>query len=481
MTTFVLLTCALTLAQPPNQVAEWQLIPQFAQGMELVYKGTCTEESLVPGVNHHKQYLLETVLFVHQVGPRFCEAALQTSVTAKPPKGADARNPPAPGSVRLEKVKLDLHGRLHAEPGTSLLIPLHGPPLLETGAFLELPAARVNLQSYWEATEEGRPLRSWNVVGIDQHNGLACLKLQGNQQSLDWTEPRADSTAWRRKDILWFSPQLGLVCRVERTIERREPAREAPTHRLVVAYDLESRLRFPGKLFEDRKDEILRADKFLDDAAPLLRQPAQYRNQIDSLQRRIIATLEGRSPTPFRKTITHLQQRLESARRGEVPLALAAEDKTALQVPLKIGQKVPDFVVTDLTSQKSRRFHQYLGQPILVLYYNPTSATGREALRFAQQLYDRYGTDLLILGMAVSDDVDLIRRQHEEMTLAYSILDGRAMHQTFGVDGTPRFVLLDGAGVMRCGLTGWGYQTPGDIVNEVGAALSDRPSAIGQK
>lgn len=465
----LLLVSALLLGQAADR-PEWLLVPQYSQGQELIYKGSCTEESLVPGVQHQRQYALEVMLFLYDTAPKHWDAALVTSLSLANPKFAPTSKAP-PGSVRLELVKLDQRGRLIGK--NDLSIPLTGLPFVESGAFFELPAVRVNAQSYWEESQEGRPLRSWQVLGPDVRSGIPCLKLLATQQSRDWNEPRADSTAWRRKDLIWFAPQLGLVYRVERIIERREPARQDPTQRTTVAYEVDSKLKFPGKLFEDRKEELLKAGKFLEEAAPLLSNPVQYRGQIDALARRIAFFLDNHAPTPYRKALAHLKTRLEQARNGELPAEQTVEERTP-PTPAKIGHKVADFVITDLTSQRSRHFYQFLGQPILLIYYNPASDTGRQVLRFGQTMFDRYGADVTVLGMAVSDDIDQVRKQHEDMGLSFPVLDGRAMHRTFGVDGTPRVVLLDAEAVVRCATTGWGYHIPDEITEEVKKALNPR-------
>src|SRR5262249_11428664 len=80
--------------------------------------------------------------------------------------------------------------------------------------------------------------------------------------------------AWRRQDTVWMAPRLGIAYRVERVLERREPASQNVTHRSVLRYELENPLPYPGQLYEDRKQEILQARNFFDAAAPLLRQPA---------------------------------------------------------------------------------------------------------------------------------------------------------------------------------------------------------------
>ena len=50
-----LLMGALTLGQTTSR-SEWQLAPQLAPGLELVYEGTYTEETLIPNVQFQRQY-----------------------------------------------------------------------------------------------------------------------------------------------------------------------------------------------------------------------------------------------------------------------------------------------------------------------------------------------------------------------------------------------------------------------------------------
>lgn len=481
MSAICLLSFALALGQSFDRV-EWSLVPQFDVGLELVYRGTCTEESLVPGVRHQRRYSLETIFLVQTTNGNRSEAVLQTTLSVQQPNDNATR---PPGSVRLVAVQVDQRGRLYGkgdrQTEAMLSIPLTEPALLESGAFFEMPMVPVNMGSYWEDFEEGRPIRGWRLwrdakgrgSAVEQLNGTRCVKLQASQQSADWDEPRADSTAWRRLDVIWFAPQVGLVYQVERTIERREPARNEPTQRIVTRYELESRLRYSGKMFEDRKLEIDLARKFHEDAQPLLKQPANSRNQIEALSRRIAKHLEDNPPTPYRKNITHLKSLLEKASRGETPAGPATVEQPFEGGAVGISHKVPDFVVADLLNRKSYRFYNdlLLGQPVLFLYYNPTTATGKEVLRFAQKLHEEFNSDLLILGMAVSDNVDRIAKQVEEMGVEFPILDGKAMHRTLGVDGTPRVVLVDSEAVVRFCFTGWGVHSPGEVRGEVEKCL----------
>jgi peroxiredoxin len=304
------------------------------------------------------------------------------------------------------------------------------------------------------------------VSGLETAGGVTCVKLVGRQQSLDWDEPRADQTAWRRRDTVWINPQLGVAERVERVVERRDPARRDPTHRLSVTYALTSRLRYPGRLLDDRKQEILKAKRFHDDAAMFLKQPAQFPAQLDALVKKVSHHIEHQPPTPYRKAVFHLASRIDSARRGDTPPEPVADDLRPIGA-VRLGQRVPDFVVSDLLGRPSTRLSRLLGKPILVCFFDPASATGVEVMRFVRGLSEKHGDELAVMAMAVTADAELARRLHRDLRLQFTILDGKAMRLTFGVDATPRQVLLDGAGHVRYAVTGWGPHVPREVQEEL--------------
>src|SRR5207237_154976 len=108
-----------------------------------------------------------------------------------------------------------------------------------------------------------------------------------------------------------------------------------------------------------------------------------------------------------------------------------------------------------------------LGRPIFVFFYNPATDTGKEVLRFAQALHQKHSAQLAIMAMAVTQDPEVARKQHADLRLPFGVLDGQGLHQTFGVDATPRLIVLDGEGVVRGATTGWGIQTPREITDEL--------------
>jgi peroxiredoxin len=461
--------CAFALAQS-GPALDWSLAPQLIRGQELVYTGWFTEKTLAPGVQHERTYRLDTTLFVLDSSPRKWDIAILTSLSLHANSAArpgDIKKDVA-ASVRLEVAEIDRQGRMLSKPGL-FAVPLGGPPTLECGALVETPRGR----DAWETAEDGRPARSWKMVGKEDVKGNACAKLVSVQQSDDWDSPRADQTAWRRRDTIWLLPQLGAAFRVERVIERRDPARREPTHQFTLQYELEGRpLSFRGQRFDDRSLEIQQARKYLDEAVVLIRQPAQYRSRIDATLKKISYHLGNHHPTPYRKALVQVQKRLQAAQRGETPAELATDMDTPLTPATALGQRVPDFVTTEVFRGKSVRLQHLLGRPVLLVFYKPHTETGVQTLRFAQSLSDQHRGQVTVVGMAVSDNSDFVRKQHADLRLSFTLLDGKGMHRTFGVDATPRLVLLDGDGVLRGAYTGWGAHTPGEIATELKKWLS---------
>jgi len=69
-------------------------------------------------------------------------------------------------------------------------------------------------------------------------------------------------------------------------------------------------------------------------------------------------------------------------------------------------------------------------------------------------------------------DAEIARKQHADLRLPFAVLDGNGLHQMFGVDATPRLIVLDRDGILRYATTGWGLQTPREIDEELTRALA---------
>jgi peroxiredoxin len=463
VTTLCLLTCALVTAQPAAR-PEWLLSPHLTRGQELVYGGTF-EECIGLGVQCRRAYRLDSTIFILDGNQRGFDAALLTIFEMRALRQDRAKEARSPRSVRLEVAHVSPRGRVEGTGGAALLVPLEGPPTVEHGALVELPQFRIGPGDMWDVAEPGRPPRHWRVVGTESINNTSCLKLIGEQRSESWDAGRADRSTWRRRDTVWIAPAVGVAYRVERVIERRDAARTESSYRAVARYDLLSRLTYPGSLFRDREREIWQARRFLVEAEPFLRKPAQQEEQLNSIWKRIESYQDRQPPVePYCKAIQHLKQRVEAAKRGEAAPEPVSDEASASPTAAAIGQKAPDFVATDYIKQQSMRLHRLLGRPILLIFYNPNSPTAREILRFAN---DKQRLGVAVLGLAVTSDANAVRKQHADLRLTFPVAAGDGFKVTYGVDATPRIILLDKDGTVRGAYTGWGTPTPGEINEEL--------------
>jgi hypothetical protein len=442
---------------------EWLVVVRLSRGQELVYSGSCAEEAVSRGSKFTRHYQLESRVFVLDTPSDGAEVALFTALKYE----GEQKETHQPRSARLELARIDLQGRMLASARTfshareegrdgGLVIPLEGPPTLETGFFLEFPNGRVGPETSWEVMEEGRPPRTWKVVGTEPINGVRCLKITGLVQSADWDHPRADQAAWRRQDTVWVSPAAGFASRLERVIERRDPTLHEPSQRLVVNYHLENSLVYPRQFFDMRKREIELFNNYSRFAEPYLRNPGQQGQALDSLVRKISNHCENEPATPYREALLQLQRRLASAQKGEaLPVRREADAAAPSADP---GRSAPDFVTRDLVSGQTVRLQRLLGRPLLLVFYQPSSRHSEPVLRFAQSVHDAAGSGPRVLGLCMVEDAPAALRQASDLGLSFPILTGTGLRAIYEVNATPKFVVIDPSGMIRGTFEGWGEE-----------------------
>lgn len=492
--TFWLLGCVLAPAQTPIRpmpVAsapalrsnEWVLTPRLGRGQELVYRGTYTEEASGRGTQFQRGYRFETRYFVLETPPRGTDLAVLTSLHCReaPPANQGGRAESGVTSIRLERVQVDLQGKVSSNSGMSLAVPLDGAPTLEVGAFLEVPPGRGIVTQGWDVPDPGRPTIAWRLLGNDSFAGQTCLKLLGVQQSDDWERPRADRSAWRRQETVWLAPRTGLTLRVERIIEQREPARREVGQRAVLRYELESSLQYPPQLALDRRQEVLQAFSFRETAAPLLAEPIKFAKPLQQLQRRIGYHIESHPPTPFRDAVLLLRRQVDAAVRGEV-VPVAHQAALTRPVPVAgVGDPAPEFVAGPITTKESARLSRWKGRPILLVFYNPASYTAADLLRFAQGIQAVHGKQVSVVGLSVSDDPRQVIQQRDQLRLDFPIYSGGGMRISYGVETTPKMVVIDPTGVVRGAYLGWGRETASEVLTELRRWLTVAPPPGGAK
>lgn len=479
--TFHLLSCILAMAQPVDgnappvpanaRMGDRAIGPRLGKAQEFVYRGSYAEERGGGGVQFSRAYRVETRVFVLDTPPPGADVAILTILKPKDvrgttlPNGVSGDTPVS--SVRMEFARVDLQGRLTPEPGVSLAVPLDGPATVECGAFVKVPSGRAAADGNWETGELGRPPCAWRTAGADTVNGASCIKLIGTQQSEDWDKPRADRLAWKRTDTVWLAPRVGVAYRVERTIERRAAAHREATQKSTLRFELDSSLQYPGPLYDDRRQEIAQAHAFAEAAAPLVATPARYGPQLNALLNKMAYHLEHQAPTPYREAVLQVKRRVEAALRGESPPA--ADDKIETPAVAVVGHTAPDFVVSDLTSGNAAtvRLRRWLGRPVLLLFYNPSSPTAAELLRFGQRVGSTFHEAIIVAGMSVNEDAATIKKQVADLGLSFPVLNGSGLRVSYAVETTPKLVLIDASGTVRGAYLGWGRETPGEVMTEV--------------
>jgi peroxiredoxin len=131
-----------------------------------------------------------------------------------------------------------------------------------------------------------------------------------------------------------------------------------------------------------------------------------------------------------------------------------------------VGGPAPDFSVSQFGSSELVRLRRWLGRPVLLVFYHPSSPMTAEVLRYAQHLRTTQ-PGLTVLGLSVSDDSGLVQQQRTALGLTFPILNGSGLRVSYAVETTPKLVLLGSAGMVRGAYLGWGQDTLQEIQEEL--------------
>lgn len=112
-----------------------------------------------------------------------------------------------------------------------------------------LPLDSAQAAEGWKSQEAGHPDWNWRLAGREGVQGTRCVVLEGTQTPPEWEKPRADRPTWRRTARAWISSTTGMVHRLEKIYERRDPARDYVSLRTTYRVELDSTLGYPGQLF----------------------------------------------------------------------------------------------------------------------------------------------------------------------------------------------------------------------------------------
>jgi peroxiredoxin len=471
----------LLIGAPPSPPGDAVPVPKLDKGLEITWRGTFSEAILRPNVRAFRSYEVETRLFVWDASPKGADAALLTSIKLKP----DIKPAVPPSAiVRLELVRIDPHGKismLNADAFTEApdkrkssglpLLFMEGLPTFEPNLFVEFPTSTMKIHQAWDVAEDKRPNHTFRIDGFESVKGARSCRVIATQQTEDWENPHIDQTAWRRVDTISISCKYGYCGRLERSIEKRDPQSGQVGFRSKLACEQVGIMRYPDRFGDDRREEIMAAAQFATFFEQSIREPSRDGTKpFEQLLARIDIHLTSHVPgdaIPYREAILSVKRKAEAAKRGYIPPVPPPPETIGDAASLALSKAAPDITLTNLINNESTRLSKLRGRPVVLLYYQPSSArTAEPVLRFAQTLYERHGAKAFILPLAIGPN-DAALKQRNDLTLTVNVVAGREVYKIHGVASAPCFAVLDDTGVVRKMTLGWSDENAGAIRDEL--------------
>jgi hypothetical protein len=102
------------------------------------------------------------------------------------------------------------------------------------------------------------------------------------------------------------------------------------------------------------------------------------------------------------------------------------------------------------------------GRPALLVFYHPNSQTLDDLMRHLREL-TRLNNEIRVIGMVNSSDAGMIGRQLAAKGWSMPVLNSSSLRGLYGVEYTPRLVMIDAGGVVQGIVDGWGTETTSEI------------------
>lgn len=449
--------------------------PRLEKGLEVRWAGTFSEASFRPGVRASRTYDVDTRLFVLDASEDGADAVLFTRIFQKPDR--KSAEPPA-GVVRLDMVFINPRGQVQLLPSPAdpdnpdpkrrpwPLVQLQGLPAQEAGLFFEFPDKPLKTGSTWVREEIGRPSISWKSMDVESFRGYPALKLIAEQKTTGYYSERIRQSEWRRQDTLIVVPGKGYAARLERIIEKRDPDSEDLSFRSVLTLEQTGRIVYPGRLYQERREEAVHAAAFTAMLDRLLAAGGRDGSKpFEMLARRVASYLSdhgGNDTVPYREAIVAVRKRAESAAKGNLP-PVPQEEKTPSADPLTIGNAIADVPLVGITNSGTTKLSALKGKSVLLVYFQPTATSAAGLLKLADELHNRKLG--VVLPLSIGDPADA-SKLHVQEKINVPIHDGTDVYKTHGLNATPIFVIVDADGIIRHVARGWGAETASSVTRE---------------
>lgn len=473
----LILLLMIILGRPAISRAQSLGAPRLSPGDELAFLGEVVEVSEKSGYRIRKVHDLELRVLALDQDRGGTVLAVLTKLKPRLDRVEAGRDEPQ-AAIRVDLVYVDVRGRaaLLLPPGAPPLAwtaetpkppfagpSWDGPPTLELGMFLPLPAKPATLGATWEQPEPNRPPLVLTVSGEGFVHGARCLEVTCAQQTDGWERPTDVNAGVRRTERLLVSPADGIAAHVERKIETR--FRKTTIGTLEVKYAAGPPTRHTGARRQDVRREaelayVLGRDwPTLLAIAPAKAQAAEFRARLGKLDQ----FLGDQQPTTFRESLEAARRRYAAAAAGDVPPTTVAFRPP--EIVVAVGRPAPDFVAPWVHAVGQIRLSASRGKPCVVAFYRPESKTSQGTLDVLEALHRSYPERLAVVGLAIHGGPSAAAEQRERLKLTVPLAEGDGVKASYAVDGYPRFFVVDAAGTLTARFDGYGPET-GWLVHE---------------
>jgi len=451
--------------------------PRLTPGDELAFVGDVTEASEKSGQRFRKVHDLEVRVLVLEQDHGGTLCAVLTKLKSRLDR-AEVVKDDQPASIRVDLVHVDGRGRCSlVQPGGLPPLSLNaetpreanagpswdGPPMLELGMFVPLPAKPATVGTTWDHPEPSRPPVVIRASGEGFVHGARCVQLSCVQQTDGWDRPSDVQHGIRRTERLLVAPADGIAASVERRIETR--FRKTTTSTLDVKYEASPPTRHTGSRRQDIRREaelayVLGRDwPMLLSVTPAKVQAAEFRARLLKLDQ----FLGDHVPTSFRDALEALRRRYAAAAAGELPPVSVVF--RPVETVAAVGRPAPDFVVPYVQAVGQFRLSATRGKPSVIAFFRPESKTSQGTLEVLEALHAKYAGTLAVVGLAIHEKPEVAAGMRKRMNLNVPMADGETLRSLYAVDGYPKFFIVDAAGTTTARIDGFGPET-GWLVHE---------------
>lgn len=443
--------------------ARWKLTPKHLVGREIVYTGRVVETIHGElGARYEQPYELEANMLVMNVD------AFQTAevgcftiyrhmdhrlTTVKVPNENLVQ-------FHFDLLKVSSSGRpTWALNDVQIGQSPDGIMPWELGYILEASEEPVDSNSTWEVRRPGQPLITCKVVGRDDVANTPCLKIACTQQSQNWGARRIDQAAWKSEATLWVGRKASTVHRVQRTVSVRDPGDDHAGRTIQADYFLATDLVYQGLRLQERAKEFRAAFKAQTEIEKVSTQIGRVsKSRIEAIKFDLKDLLENQAPTAYRLSIQRLLKQAEAleqrANSREQPTEFVGTRRGA-----PIGRPARAFVVRNLEKEESFTLKSLQGQAVVLVFIDPNGKLGTQTLSAIAKAVETHGEGVRLLAVCSRADEATLTSLRTNSPGNYTLCSGRGVDKSFGIQGLPHTLFIDGEGILRGSYPGFGPET----------------------